>query len=83
MIPTHGQIRLVRRQLDKKFENPSPPRSPLGAIFATPVPTFLGYIGFYVVLSHQRSASTWHPFGRLPTIVDLIPALFLHSGIRI
>jgi hypothetical protein len=32
MIPTHGQIRLVRRQLDKKFETPHRPPSPLGAI---------------------------------------------------
>ena len=25
MVPMHGQVRLVCRQLDKKFGNPSPP----------------------------------------------------------
>ena len=34
MIPTYGQNRLVRRQLDKKFEDPPP---------VTPIPNVATY----------------------------------------
>ena len=64
MIPTHGQIRLVCRQLDKKFENPSPPRSPLGAILP---PRYLTFSEFF---SAKRNA---------PAQFQIAPAQFQNA----
>ena len=59
MIPTCGQNRLVRRQLDKKFEDPPP---------VPPIPNVATYHpGTYKeqVESHFRSFNPDHRFNKI------------------
>ena len=60
MIPTYGQNRLVRRQLDKKFEDP-PPVPPIPDVATYHPGTSIGVLVYWLVLiDYDMNTNTFY-----------------------